>query len=211
MRTTMRLFAIAVVWLGSAASLAAQGQVPQKRTAMEQALEEATPRQLAIEQELTKQAKPAGDPLREGDGPTAANLLAIYRDWFSSAPFTFGNASEPYLEANHGSLQKIGRGRWQKSDVHGQLTVYAGVGTDAGHFRLEYYPRVASAFGDAALAALIAKSEKVESGATAGEVRIRLATSGLSDGPHTGTKEEWLTFSLDGGLWKETEVFIDWK
>lgn len=206
MRKT-RLSALAAL-LWEAGWLAALGQTGQKPLTLKQEMEQAAQKQMTISQQLLEY----GTPTKNESFAPAANLFGTYRSLFSH-PFETGAGSETFLESTNRSLglHKAPSGFWSRSDEHGTVTVYASVRENTAHFSASFSLHTPEPLGDAVLAALIAKAEEIKLGTTADEIRIRLARYNLSDGAHTGTRDEWWTFHLSGRLLEETEVLIDWK
>ena len=81
--------------------------------------------------------------------------------------------------------------------------------SQARHFELTYTPLAASTLGDAALAALIGKAEKVQVD-NADEIVITLGSRSLSQGQRKGTRTDRLKFNMRG-VWQETYVDVDWE
>ena len=97
---------------------------------------------------------------------------------------------------------------WRMNDASGSVLITAL--PDAGLFSVKYMPSAPIRLGDSVLAALIGKAVNV--GVDDGDVIVvTIGTRSLSNGQHTGTRSDYLTFNLRGGMWQETGIIVDWN
>jgi hypothetical protein len=138
----------------------------------------------------------------------SAQLFRVYAGVFSASPI-----SKAEFETLKPGLEKEGFSTsdgiyWRMSDATGSVLITAL--PRFGSFSVQYTPSVPSVFGDSALAALISKSESVE--VYDGDViTIRVGSSSLSKEQRKGTRSEYLKFDLRGGMWRQTDVDVEWK
>jgi thiamine monophosphate kinase len=97
---------------------------------------------------------------------------------------------------------------WRKSDANGELVILTPLpGQSAA--TLFYYPAEPAPFGDAALAALITKAPSIELG-QGDSIVISLPEQNVNSGLPC-TIQTYLEFSLRGGHWQRTSVYVSWK
>lgn len=149
-------------------------------------------------------------PIALGQSPSqssAAEQYAGYIAVLGGGPVTLDGFKKAEEFLKRDGFRQLDENRWRYSDEHGSvlLMAYPTIGTS----NLVLTPKKVGSFGDAALAALIARAENIfiEPGDS---VQLRFPARVRNKDGRRGQIVDTLYFTLDGASWWRSSCRIEW-